>query len=249
MNRVFVTGDKHRNFDSVEYFCSRMDTDKSDLIIVLGDNGVNWYDDKRDDDFKKFLSDLPVKFMMIRGNHDMRPQNIHKHYSTGVYQDVALTNAAVNGKFLVQDEYPDLLFAKDGCSYNFSNNLSAFVIGGAHSIDKRLRLENGYPWFEDEQLNQSEMIAASRRYSDWLQNNKSCKKIMLTHTCPYRFIPRENLLPWPTPEDEDYTMERWFDSLYEIGKNKLSDWYCGHWHICKNDDIMRFMYDDFWMIV
>lgn len=60
MNRVFLTGDKHRNFDSVEDFCSKMQTYKGDMMIVLGDNGVNWFDDARDDQYKTFLSQIPI---------------------------------------------------------------------------------------------------------------------------------------------------------------------------------------------
>ena len=248
MNRVFLTGDKHRNFDSVEDFCSRMQTDKGDMMIVLGDNGVNWFDDVRDDQYKTFLSQLPITFMMIRGNHDMRPQDVKPHNDTGAYSEVAVMDNLVDGFFLLQKEYPDLLFAIDGESYRFRNDISAFVIGGAHSVDKRYRLRNGFKWFSNEQLTHGEKIAVSRRYHCWLKE-KHYKSIVLTHTCPYSFVPREVMLPGLPKEDEDFTMERWFDKLYQQGENKISDWYCGHWHTCKKDGKVRFMYEDFWRIV
>ena len=42
-------------------------------MIVLGDNGVNYWGGKRDKALKKKLEALPITFMMIRGNHDQRP--------------------------------------------------------------------------------------------------------------------------------------------------------------------------------
>ena len=217
-------------------------------MIVLGDNGVNWFDDACDDQYKTFLSQMPITFMMIRGNHDMRPQDVKPHNDTGVYSEVAVVDNLVAGIFLLQKEYPDLLFAIDGESYRFRNDTSAFVIGGAYSVDKRYRLENGFKWFPNEQLSWGEKIAVSRRYHRWLKE-KHYKKIVLTHTSPYSFVPREVMLPWPVKADEDFTMERWFDKLYQQGEGKISEWYCGHWHTCKKDGNVRFMYDDFWRIV
>lgn len=249
MNRVFLTGDKHRNFDSVEDFCSKMQTDKGDMMIVLGDNGVNWFDDAYDDQYKTFLSQMPITFMMIRGNHDMRPQDVKPHKDAETYSEVAVMDNLVDGFFLLQKEYPDLLFAIDGESYRFRNDISAFVIGGAHSVDKQYRLRNGLKWFPNEQLMPGEKRSISLKYTLWL-NETSCKKrIVLTHTCPYSFVPREVMLPWPGKADEDFTMERWFDRLYKQGEGKIDEWYCGHWHTCKKDSNVRFMYDDFWRIV
>lgn len=247
MKGVFLTGDKHRNFDSVEAFCSKMATDKSDVMIVLGDNGVNWFDDISDDQYKAFLSEMPITFMMIRGNHDLRPENVHDHGDIGAYHQTTLISPTVTGTFWIQPRYPDLLFAVDGESYRFRNGTSAFVIGGAHSIDKRFRLENGFKWFSNEQLSRGEKIKISRQYHAWLKAPAD-KRIILTHTCPYSFVPREVMLPWPVKADEDYTIERWFDRLYKQGEGKIDEWYCGHWHTCKKDGNVRFMYDDFWRI-
>lgn len=59
------------------------------------------------------------------------------------------------GQVYIEDEYPNLIFAKNGELYNF-NGKSVLVIGGAYSIDKNYRIGKGYPWFENEQLSELE---------------------------------------------------------------------------------------------
>ena len=51
--KFFITGDKRRHFDRVKGFCREMDTRQKDVLIILGDSGFNYYDDKRDDELKK----------------------------------------------------------------------------------------------------------------------------------------------------------------------------------------------------
>ena len=48
-----------------------------------------------------------------------------------------------------EEEFPSILFAKDGEVYNL-NGLKTIVMGGAYSIDKAYRLAYGYGWWEDE---------------------------------------------------------------------------------------------------
>lgn len=58
--KFFITGDKHRNFDKVKEFCREMNTRRKDVLIILGDAGFNFYDDKRDDELKKDISQLNI---------------------------------------------------------------------------------------------------------------------------------------------------------------------------------------------
>lgn len=62
--RFFITGDKHRRFDKVKEFCREMNTRRKDVLIILGDAGFNYYDDKRDDD----LSSNIAETMAINGS-------------------------------------------------------------------------------------------------------------------------------------------------------------------------------------
>ena len=42
MSYVYITGDKHGNYHDVAWFSSFNQTTKDDVLIILGDNGVNY---------------------------------------------------------------------------------------------------------------------------------------------------------------------------------------------------------------
>ena len=63
--KFFITGDKHRHFDRVKEFCREMNTRRKDVLIILGDSGFNYYDDKRDDELKKEISALNITLFCL----------------------------------------------------------------------------------------------------------------------------------------------------------------------------------------
>ena len=107
MPHVYITGDKHGSYKDVEQFCLRWNTSRDDLLIVLGDNGVNYWgaDDRRDRKLKAYLSSLPISFYMIKGNHDQRPSS-QKYHIGGEN-----LHPLFRGSCLVENSYPSLLFA------------------------------------------------------------------------------------------------------------------------------------------
>ena len=46
---IYLTGDTHGDFRRIAQFCARMNTQPSDIMIILGDAGINfsggWYDE------------------------------------------------------------------------------------------------------------------------------------------------------------------------------------------------------------
>lgn len=137
---IYITGDKHADFYEVCCFCKKEKTNISDLMIILGDAGINYFNDPRDYKLKKELSDCNITFFCVHGNHEERPEKI-KTYKTKDFHD---------GIVYYEEEYPNILFAKDGEIYNL-NNKSVLVIGGAYSVDKEYRIKYGYCWYETEQ--------------------------------------------------------------------------------------------------
>lgn len=49
---IYITGDTHRKFTRIQKFCKQNKTTKDDVMIILGDAGINYYDDYRDIDAK-----------------------------------------------------------------------------------------------------------------------------------------------------------------------------------------------------
>ena len=103
MSQFFITGDTHGNFEHIEYFCTENKTTKDDVLIILGDVCINYYCDRRDYRMKQYLQSLPITLFCIHGNHEERPFNIPS------YQEKEWHGGIV----YVEDEFPNLLFAKD----------------------------------------------------------------------------------------------------------------------------------------
>lgn len=242
---IYITGDTHRNFDRIKKLCTDFSTTKNDLVIILGDSGINYYEDDRDRDLKAALEKLPITFMLVRGNHEMRPDKKS-------YEESLIIREEYSGIFLVEKKYPSLLFAIDGDLYKLYGKW-AHVYGGAYSVDKPLRISMqtyypDYKWFHDEQLTEQEL---KKFYQDlvWCYQSVEVEKpdVILSHTCPKKYIPREMFLSGIDQSEVDDTMEWWFD-LYEELLPSHVKWYCGHWHTDKVDGRMRFMFQDIRML-
>ncbi len=224
---TFITGDKHANFRDVIDFCTAYETTEDDIMIILGDAGINYFLNIRDYILKNRLKDLPVTFFCIHGNHEERPENI----------DTYITKEFHNGTVYYEEEFPNILFAKDGEIYNFNGN-STLVIGGAYSVDKENRIKYGYNWYPSEQP--SEEI--KERVRKKLKEHNNEVDIILSHTCPYKYIPTEMFIDGIDNSKVDHSTELFLD---EIEKNtNYKKWYCGHYHTDKEIDNIRFMMYD-----
>ena len=223
---IYITGDKHANFDEVFSFFFRYKTTLYDFFIILGYTGINYFANEKDNYLKNSLLQLPIKLFCIHGNHEERPENIVS-YKTKIYHD---------GIVFYEDNYPNILFAKDGEIYNF-NHKSVLVIGGAYSVDKYFRLSHGYRWYESEQ-------PSNETKEKILSVVDKVKKVdvVLSHTCPFRYIPREMFLASIDQSTVDNSMEEYLDVICEKLQYKM--WYCGHYHTDKRVDNVRFLYHD-----
>lgn len=224
---IYITGDKHADFRNVLFFCYQYKTTKKDILIILGDAGINYYNNEKDYLLKDYLKSFPITLFCIHGNHEERPENI-KTYKTKTFH---------NGIVYCEEKYPNILFAKDAEIYNFNNN-KVFVIGGAYSIDKDFRLKNGYNWYPSEQPNEE----TKNKVKNILKSIDNKIDIILSHTCPYKYIPREMFLSGVDQSKVDNSTERFLDEIEEISDYKL--WYCGHYHTNKKIDNIRFMFND-----
>ena len=226
---TIITGDTHSDFRHVESMCVLAGTTKDDLLIILGDVGVNYYGGKKEMQFKHLLSKLPITMLCIHGNHERRPETL------GTYQQVQWRG----GEVFVEPDFPNLLFAKDGEIYEIDNK-KCIVIGGAYSVDKEYRLSKNWGWWADEQP--SEEI--KRYVENRLDKENWCVDVVLTHTAPLKYEPREMFLDFIDDSKVDKTTEIWLDSI----ENRLqyNQWFCGHYHTNKVVDKVRFLYNNFY---
>ena len=171
---VYITGDTHGRFDHLYNLQQENFFKKDDILIILGDSGINYYchqiykdtgkpvkqiplqepelneniiykEEGTAKNIKKTLKQiLPCTIFCIHGNHERRPTTIVE-YKLQEWN---------GGKVWVEEAYPNILFAKDGEIYDIAG-MKTIVIGGAYSVDKFYRLSKGYNWFEDEQPSDS----------------------------------------------------------------------------------------------
>lgn len=216
---IYITGDTHREF----YKLHDVEKNKDNMLIILGDVGINYYLDERDKKLKEQLNSYNIKLFCIQGNHEERPENI------STYKEIDM----FGGKVFIEEEYPNLIFAKNGELYDIDNK-KVLVIGGAYSVDKNYRIIYGYPWFKDEQLNKEEMDNILNKYKGQYID------IVLSHTCPLKYEPTEVFMKGINQSDIDKSMERFLDKVeHSINYDK---WYCGHYHTEKQIDKLEFMF-------
>ena len=216
---IYITGDMHRDFTRLNGLTFSND----DVLIILGDVGINYYLNEEDAKLKEYLNRLPVKLFCIRGNHEERPENISTYKEKRMF----------GGKVYIEDKYPNLIFSKDGEEYIIDGK-HVLVIGGAYSVDKEYRLLYGHKWFKDEELSDSEM--------KHILNKVKGKHfdIILTHTCPYKYEPREMFMNLIDQSKVSKRMEYFLDKIEEI--INYDKWYCGHFHTEKQIDKLEFMF-------
>lgn len=224
---IYLTGDTHGLFTRIESFCEKMNTTHEDLLIILGDAGINFSGGWRDENKKRILSELSITLLCIHGNHEKRPATIPA-YKEQMWH---------GGVVYAEEKYPNILFAKDGEVYDL-NGKKAIAIGGAYSIDKWLRTP-GVSWWEDEQP--SPEIKA--KVEEKLQQLDWKVDIVLTHTTPLKYEPVETFLPGIDQSSVDQSTEEWLDTIED--RLAYDHWFCGHFHTCKKVDKIQLMFEDY----
>lgn len=224
----FLTGDTHGDFARVFRFVKQNpQLTQEDIMIVLGDAGINYFNDYRDTLKKEPLSKLPLTIFSLHGNHEMRPESL------STYKEISWRGGTV----YQEPQYPNILFAKDGELYDLDGK-SVFVIGGAYSVDKYFRLDRGIPWFEDEQPS----AKVKAQVENALDEINWQVDIVLSHTCPCRYRPTEVFLQELDQSTIDTSTEEWLEQIE--ARLRYDSWYCGHFHTDKSIDKLHFFFHD-----
>ena len=207
---IYITGDMHGDIQTFKNIIGKITCKLENTLIVLGDLGANYYLNKTDKKFKNIISQYNINLFVIRGNHDANPANLNYMKEIEKYENIGY----------IEEEYPNIFYAKNGEVYNIENN-TFLVLGGAYSVDKWYRLEKGYKWFADEQMTEEE------KQSFW---NKNITKVdtILSHTCPYANRPIHLFLTQIDQSTVDNSMENFLDEVKL--KVEYKNWFFGHYH-------------------
>lgn len=225
---IILTGDTHREFDRIYDFCLEYDTTTEDIMIILGDAGINYYEDKSDLELKEWLSTFPITLFCIHGNHEQRPEEID------TYEEIEWHEGIV----YAEPQFPNILFAKDGEIYDFEGK-KAIAIGGAYSVDKYSRISGNSLWFDNEQ--------PSDRIKDYVEEKLESVgwkvDIVLSHTAPISYEPREVFLPNLNQNIVDKSTEKWLDTIEK--RLNYGQWFLGHYHTEKSIDRIRIIFEEY----
>ena len=194
-------------------WCKLHNTTTDDVMIILGDAGINYYGKKRDWKLKKELSQTPITFVCVHGNHEMRPATVEG------YKKIYHPEFKCFG--WIEEEYPNIFFPEDGVI--FFNDTVNLILGGAYSVDKDYRLERGWNWFPDEQMSEDTKNKI-RHITDY---TKSFDYIF-SHTAPLKYEPSYLFLPQIDQSKVDKSMEKFLDEIEE--KVQYNHWWFGHYH-------------------
>ena len=265
---IWFTGDFHRNIRDLQLRCNIAGVRPGDLVIVAGDDCLNYYCDLSDDMVKKSINSWGIDFLFVNGNHQNKPENI------STYKPVDWNGGTV----LMQEGLDHLFFAVDGEVYTINEKTFA-VCGGAYSVDKYYRALRGamsWPniitpedfsylerivtdhnfeydkkiadkivrkipskycfWWPDEQPS----TRTKKKFEEKLADYNWKVDYVITHTCPYKYIPVEMFLPSVNQDTVDNKTERWLSVIER--KLKYTTWYAGHYHTDKKIDNFHLLY-------
>jgi len=221
MDKIYILGDIHGKYHPIKDLINKIKS-KIDTIILLGDAGLNYFFNYRDENTKEKINKYEVNIFIIRGNHEERPSicmnknpnawHIEEFWGNQVY---------------VENNYPYIKYALDiPAKYEIpiaqEKIIKTLILPGAYSVDKYVRLANNWSWFPQEQCNKEEMAAgaAFAQSHSW--------DLVLSHTCPVIYEPTDLFLSVVDQSTVDKTTERWLGEI-EYGLDyKL--WCWGHYH-------------------
>lgn len=232
--KIYLMGDIHGSWKPVRDLYQRHPytfNANENTLILLGDAGLNFFFNHRDEEFKKKLGKFPFTYFVVRGNHEERP-SICAERNPSKWEREPFWGWWV----WVEKEYPYIKYAEDcvafyhipykeeeneRCTPSFANTL---IIPGAYSVDKYRRLEAGWSWFPQEQLSESEKLAGLHLIE---QKEWKCD-LVLSHTCPIIYEPTDLFLSVVDQSMVEKDMERYLGHIeYRLD---YKAWLWGHYH-------------------
>lgn len=205
---IFVTGDTHIPYDigklSMKNFQQQKNLTRKDYVIILGDFGLYWKEDKTYKHWREILTKKNFTILWLDGNHS----------NFDWIKTFPITEW--NGGKVQQTE-DNIIHLMRGQVYDI-DGLKFFTCGGATSIDKENRIE-GQSWWKEEDISYAECEEAL----DNLEKADAKVDYVLTHTCPQTLA---ELMFYVRP-----MIDPTAKFLDDIAENlEYKHWYFGHWH-------------------
>jgi 3-oxoacid CoA-transferase subunit A len=228
MDKIYLMADLHGDWKCIRNFHQRHNTNQEyneadKTMIILGDAGILFFENKRDEELKKHLGKFPFTFFIIRGNHDLRASEQAMKHPTEWHLEPFW------GSYVyVENDYPYIKYAMDYVNiyhipYN-GEHYKTLIVPGGYSVDKYYRVMMGWTWNPTEQLSAQEMEMGKDLIKEM---NYECD-LILSHTCPIAFEPTDLFIFNLDQSTVDKTMERYLGEIEYQMNYKAILW--GHYH-------------------
>lgn len=195
MSRLYA-GDLHGDLDAIKHVDACASKIDATAVVQVGDFGCLWLPGV-DEYFQSRSSKIP--WYTCGGNHE-NYDNWHKAPSYGTNMSKLLPNV-----YWVHRGMCQIIEGK--------NHL---FLGGAHSIDKHLRVE-GKTWWKQEMPTYQELVT----FSGALDSQKP--DVVVTHDGPQDIVAQMGF-------DWGSNLSRDLQSILDNSDHSPANWYFGHYH-------------------
>ena len=245
MNRIFITGDMHRErelgkIDS-QNFAIQSQLTKEDYLIITGDFGACWYGGKNIEETNKGYKIPPHHHYYNKvGEDDHLLDWYESRKFTTLFVDGNHENHKLLNTFpvvqwnggLVHRIRPTVLHLMRGQVYEIAGR-TFFTMGGAQSSDKIYRVKDSSWWPEELPSNEEYETALGN-----LERHNWNVDYVLTHCCGDTILKK---LCTHHPDHDKLT--NFFATLE--GRLQYKMWFFGHHHMDRMvDEKHRLLYDD-----
>lgn len=220
-----ITGDTHGVLDIgkvVSYFEGREDEfTEDDYLMICGDVGACGFSAGEEAEARRIFRSLPVTVLFIDGNHE----NFERlnSYPVEEWNGGKVHFIENNLIHLMRGQ----VFTIDGTTF--------FTFGGAHSIDRMLRVE-GLSWFPEE-------IPSYEEYEEGLANleaHDNSVDYILTHTAP---LDVAGAMGYGDYSGEEAALRKYLQQLAD--EVEFKEWFFGHFHEDTDvEEVFHCLYDE-----
>ena len=204
---IYVCGDTHGCFDNLNKF---IEDKNPSAIFICGDFGY-WIDSKSHKFYHEDIISKNTKIYFCDGNHE-------NHV---LLNNLVKTHGYENPIEVAQNIY----YCPRGSSYLLEDGRRILFMGGANSIDKKIR-KSYVDWFPEEIITYEDISRV---------DNKLKYDIVISHTCPLFLRDKLISLIYNMYSSETDISEHYLQLLFE--RTLPKKWYFGHWHISEKFNI------------
>lgn len=221
---VYLTGDVHCPIDvkklNTTNFPEQRKLTRDDYVIVLGDFGLLWKEDKEYYHWLEWFREKPFTLLWLDGNHEnhdwIDSLPVTRWHGGKVHQIADNIIHLMRGQvFCICDKY-------------------FWVFGGAQSYDKAFRKPH-VTWWPREEASYAEQSEGMENLVKHSTEEVGQVDYILTHTCPESVIE-----PMFKVEPDGSSTGKYLDRVFAVVSGKEQDagllpvpvraWYFGHWH-------------------